>query len=235
MPAPAARIRSARLPCGTSSSSILPARYRASNTWESDWRGNEHTIFLTRPAANRAARPVSPLPALLLTMTRSLAPWSSRASISSRGWPARPKPPTMMEAPSGTSARAWRALSKILEIMPFPACEYDHESQMAGFKRPAIVDCAPGLVDGGARSLDHLGPAFDFGFDEIAEFSRRGLGRHRTQIGQALLHVGLGQGSQYDGVEFLDHVVRRALGRDHAEPGGHVEIRVARFFHRGQV
>ena len=35
MPAPAARMRSARLPCGTSSSSILPSRYSPSNTQES--------------------------------------------------------------------------------------------------------------------------------------------------------------------------------------------------------
>ena len=31
-PAPAARMRSARLPCGTSSNSSLPLRYRPSNT-----------------------------------------------------------------------------------------------------------------------------------------------------------------------------------------------------------
>ncbi|CFN64398.1 Uncharacterised protein [Bordetella pertussis] len=117
MPAPAARMRSARLPCGTSSSSSLPARYRPSKICESTWRGNEQMILRTRPAPSSAARPVVPLPALLLMMTRSLAPCSSRASISSMGWPAVPKPPIMTVAPSGTSARASAAVATSLEIM----------------------------------------------------------------------------------------------------------------------
>ena len=56
-PAPAARMRSARFPCGTSSSSILPARYRPSKTCESVWRGNEQMILRTRPVLSSAARP----------------------------------------------------------------------------------------------------------------------------------------------------------------------------------
>ena len=85
MPAPAARMRSARLPCGTTSSSTLPARYSPSNTYESVWRGNEQITLRTRPAASSAASPVSPLPALLLTIVRSVAPWSISASISVDG------------------------------------------------------------------------------------------------------------------------------------------------------
>ena len=53
IPAPAARIRSARLPCGTSSRSIFPARYRPSNTHESVCRGNEQIILRTRPREER--------------------------------------------------------------------------------------------------------------------------------------------------------------------------------------
>ena len=102
MPAPAARMRSARLPCGTSSSSSLPLRYRPSNTCESAWRGNEQMILRTRPAFSSAARPVSPLPALLLTIVRSRAPCAISASISSFGWPAPPKPPIITVAPSRT-------------------------------------------------------------------------------------------------------------------------------------
>ena len=93
-------MRSARLPCGTSSSSISPARYSASNTCESTWRGNEHRILRTRFAFSSAARPVSPLPALLLTMVRSRAPCAISASISSDGMPAVPKPPIITVAPS---------------------------------------------------------------------------------------------------------------------------------------
>ena len=55
IPAPAARIRSARLPCGTISSSISPARYSPSNTHESCCRGNEQIdlAHLTRGQQGR--------------------------------------------------------------------------------------------------------------------------------------------------------------------------------------
>ena len=46
------------------------------------------------PSASSAASPVSPLPALLLTTVRSVAPCRISASISATGIPARPKPPT---------------------------------------------------------------------------------------------------------------------------------------------
>src|SRR6185369_5456369 len=105
MPAPAALIRSARFPCGTTSSWTLPARYSPSNTYESDCRGNEQMTLVTRPAASRAARPVSPLPALLLTMVRSVAPCSINASISVVGMPAIPNPPTRIVARPGFRRR----------------------------------------------------------------------------------------------------------------------------------
>src|SRR6476620_5675123 len=112
MPAPAARMRSARLPCGTTSNFTLPARYSPSNTCESACRGNEQITLSTRPAASSAARPVSPLPALLLTMVRLRAPCSISASISLVGIPAMPNPPTRMVAPSAipwtaSTASAW--------------------------------------------------------------------------------------------------------------------------------
>jgi hypothetical protein len=50
-------------------------------------------ILRTRPALSSAARPVSPLPALLLTTVSSRAPCSIRPSMSSLGMPAVPKPP----------------------------------------------------------------------------------------------------------------------------------------------
>src|SRR5256885_11610100 len=56
MPAPAARRRSARLPWGTSSSSILPLRYRSSNTQLSTWRGKLQMILRTWPLLSSAAR-----------------------------------------------------------------------------------------------------------------------------------------------------------------------------------
>src|SRR5438552_9789723 len=116
-PAPPAWILAARFPCGTSSSSISPARYSASNTCESVCRGNEQMIFFTRLALSSAASPVSPLPALLLTIVRSLAPRSMRASINSPGMPAVPKPPIITVAPSKTSATAAVGETTVLSIM----------------------------------------------------------------------------------------------------------------------
>src|SRR3546814_11899133 len=116
-----------------------------------------------------------------------------------------------MQAPSGTSAKACRALSKILEIMPIPAVNTIIKSQMAGYPsgRPSCVDRVS-LVHCGAGSLDHLGPVVDFGLDESSEFGGRGFGGYRTQVGQTLLHVGLGQGGQNGGVQFINDFVRRS-------------------------
>ena len=75
-------------------------------------------ILRTRPALSSAARPVSPLPALLLTTVRSFAPCSIRPSISSLGMPAVPKPPISTVAPSGMPASA-SARRAILSIMCF--------------------------------------------------------------------------------------------------------------------
>src|SRR3990170_2510125 len=117
MPAPAARMRSASVPWGTSSSSISPARYALSKCQESLWRGNEHRIFFTRFLPISAASPASALPALLFTTVRSFAPCARSASISCAGMPALPKPPIMIVAPSGTSASASSAVAMNLSIM----------------------------------------------------------------------------------------------------------------------
>ena len=63
-------------------------------------------IFLTRRALSRAARPVSPLPALLQTTVRFPAPCAMTASTSAAGMPAVPNPPIMMVAPSLMPATA---------------------------------------------------------------------------------------------------------------------------------
>ena len=56
-------------------------------------------ILRTRFALRSAASPVSPLPALLLTMVSPLAPLSISASINSDGIPAVPNPPIITVAP----------------------------------------------------------------------------------------------------------------------------------------
>src|SRR4051794_37391859 len=63
-------------------------------------------ILRTWPVSSSAARPWSPLRALLFTTVRSAAPCRRSASISSIGWPAVPKPPISTVAPSGMSATA---------------------------------------------------------------------------------------------------------------------------------
>ena len=68
--------------------------------------GKLQMIFLTRLAFNNAAKPVSPLPALLLIKVRFFAPCAINPSINSSGMPAVPKPPIITVAPSGTSATA---------------------------------------------------------------------------------------------------------------------------------
>jgi hypothetical protein len=57
------------------------------------------------------------LPALLLTIVSSRAPWSISASISSFGSPAVPKPPIITVAPSCTSLSASAAEANTLLIM----------------------------------------------------------------------------------------------------------------------
>src|SRR3984957_2393535 len=117
MPAPAARMRSAMVPCGTHSSSILPSRHSRSNTTGSAVRGNEQTILRTRPVSSSLAKPTYPTPELLATTVRSLAPCSIKPSISAFGWPMLPKPPTRTTAPSRTPAMASAMVCTILLII----------------------------------------------------------------------------------------------------------------------
>ena len=63
-------------------------------------------ILRTRPALSSAARPVSPLPALLQTTVRSRAPCAISASTRTAGMPAVPNPPIMIVAPSLMPATA---------------------------------------------------------------------------------------------------------------------------------
>jgi hypothetical protein len=71
----------------------------------------------TRPALISAARPTSPLPVLLFTTVRPVAPWSINAWINSIGLPASPNPPIITVTPSGMSATAAAGLSTVLLII----------------------------------------------------------------------------------------------------------------------
>src|SRR5438552_13417678 len=78
-------------------------------------------ILRTRLAFRSAARPTSALPALLFTMVRLRAPLRMRASMSSEGMPAVPKPPIMTVAPSAISATAALGEATVLSIISPPA------------------------------------------------------------------------------------------------------------------
>src|SRR5580692_6780540 len=117
MPAPAARMRSANVPCGTISSSILPARYSVSNTTGSEDRGKEQMILATRPSSIRRAKPTWPTPALLQATVRLVAPCSISPSMSAFGWPTAPNPPISTVAPSSMPAMASAMDWTILLIM----------------------------------------------------------------------------------------------------------------------
>src|SRR5436309_9231311 len=104
MPAPPARILSANVPCGFSSTSISPARNIFSKTLFSPTY--VAIIFLTCRLWSRNVMPKSLVPALLLITVRFFAPCWRRAAIRFSGIPHRPKPETMMEAPSGMSRTA---------------------------------------------------------------------------------------------------------------------------------
>jgi hypothetical protein len=83
MPAPAARMRSTRVPCGTSSTSTSPASIRSSAGVRMPGRDEKDTIsFLTCPlATSRMPRNWPTVPSPLLTKVRFLTPLS-RAAMS---------------------------------------------------------------------------------------------------------------------------------------------------------
>src|SRR6478735_2310605 len=83
-----------------------------------------------RPSLSRIPRPQSSTPQLLLTVSRSVAPRSCRASISVTGMPHSPNPPTASEAPSWMSATASAALATTLLIISDPSGRL--QSQFAG-------------------------------------------------------------------------------------------------------
>ena len=118
MPEPPARIRSARVPCGVSSTSSSPARYCRANSLFSPTY--DDTIRRSRFSISSRPRPQSSTPQLLEIASRSVAPWVSRASMSTDGMPHRPKPPTARVAPEPMSSTAAAALPTTLSTCPLP-------------------------------------------------------------------------------------------------------------------
>ncbi len=112
MPDPPARIRSASVPCGVSSTSSSPERYCRANSLFSPTY--DEIIRRIRLANSSRPNPHSSTPQLLETASRSDVPASRSASISTDGTPHNPNPPTDSVAPSGMSATASAALATTL-------------------------------------------------------------------------------------------------------------------------
>src|SRR3954464_10399055 len=104
MPAPPARIRSANVPCGTSSTSSSPDRKCRSNSLFSP----TYVAIILRTCRDRSSTPMpkSSTPALLLITVRPRVPRARSAAIRVSGMPHSPKPPIIIVAPSGMRATA---------------------------------------------------------------------------------------------------------------------------------
>src|SRR4051794_25726603 len=114
MPEPPARIRSASVPCGVSSTSSSPERYCRANSLFSPTY--DEIIRRSRFSISSRPRPHSSTPQLFETASRSVTPASSTASISTDGTPHSPNPPTASRAPSPMSATASAALATTLSM-----------------------------------------------------------------------------------------------------------------------
>src|SRR6476661_1612116 len=114
MPDPPARSRSARVPCGVSSTSSSPPRYCRANSLFSPTY--DATMRRMRPAESRRPRPQSSTPQLFDTTSRSPTPVSSNASMRTEGMPDTPNPPAAMDDPLLMSATASAADHTTLSI-----------------------------------------------------------------------------------------------------------------------
>src|SRR3954454_4034304 len=123
IPDPPARIRSASVPCGVSSTSSSPERYCRANSLFSPTY--DATIRRSRPFSSSSPSPQPSTPALFETASSSRVPASSTAWISTVGIPHSPNPPTAIVAPSATSATASSAEPTTLSISASHSSESD--------------------------------------------------------------------------------------------------------------
>src|SRR5437773_3956072 len=105
-------MRSAKVPWGINCKSIPPLNAKSSSSLFSPTYV-PITVLIWRVSSSRPSPKVF-TPALLLITVRSFVPLRRIASIRFSGMPHSPNPPTMMVAPSSTSATAASALGKTL-------------------------------------------------------------------------------------------------------------------------
>ena len=113
MPAPPARMRSARVPCGTSSSSTSPAWYcRSKRLWRPpEARIAKLAITVASCRSSHSSSSLSPSPMLFAIAVSPRVPRRCSARIRFDGEPAETKPPTITVAPSSTPSSAASGVS----------------------------------------------------------------------------------------------------------------------------
>src|SRR5690606_20725395 len=122
------------------------------------------------------------------------------------GW--SKSPTATMRAPS-TARSPWRAGP------PEPSMSVAPATMKSACKRDMVISVE--FLDAGG--FDDLAPLGGFAVDQLLELGGRAAGGFGAQRGQAGAHVGGLQRLLDGGVQRGDHVVGRALGRDHAAPG----------------
>src|ERR1044071_3636152 len=129
MPAPPARMRSARVPCRQNSTASSPARNCRSNSAFSPTY--DETILRICLVWRRSPSPQSSTPALFETQVRFLTPFLTRALMRFSGIPHSPNPPTTSNAPSKMSLTASSAEATTLLIMAGGRLSADHGAKQA--------------------------------------------------------------------------------------------------------
>lgn len=116
MPAPPARSRSARVPCGVSSISTSPVRYwRSSSLFSPTYEAISLRICRF---SSSSELPMPGIPQLFETTVRSRTPVRDNASSNTAGMPQIPKPPEATIIESDTADTAASAEGAVLSMCP---------------------------------------------------------------------------------------------------------------------
>src|ERR1700686_5536162 len=118
---------------------------------------------------------------------------------------------------AGMRARffAMDASAHIACWIPVQPCTGDSENGNCGIFGQVSIASSVRL---GARELDHFDPLLGFVGDELAEIGRRACEGYPTKIGEARLHLRIGEGRIDLLVDPVDDLVGGFLGRADALP-----------------
>src|SRR6187455_202212 len=134
----------------------------------------------------------------------------------------------LLPAPNGTTRRIGLTGNCAVSAAAAAPATSDTASNIVFITPPVLVRL-------GARLLDGLAPAHDFGAQETLEFGRCRGGHIHALHGQALAHIRCFAHAHYVVVQLLHNGRRSARGYRNAPPRGHVVIGIARFGDRRQV